>query len=66
MTRKDLRPCLLLGERHYFHRWFEEGGFDRYPNDTMEGYIGVYALLEDANGNIKRISDITDIKFDVC
>jgi len=61
MTRKDLRPCLLNGERHYFHRWFDEGG-QLDDGGTMD--IG--AILEDSEGNVKKVFNITDIKFDVC
>lgn len=64
MTRKDLRPCLLNGERHYFHRWFQEGGFDTNSNG-MDGTIDIGALLEDGEGNLKKVWDFSLIKFDV-
>ena len=63
--RNGLRICTFGGKKYYFHGFFLEGGFDRYPNDTMEGCMEITAVLEDENGNIEKVPQITEIKFEV-
>jgi hypothetical protein len=52
-----LRACSYKGEQHYFHTWFQEGGFqpNHYASGTyQEGQIDIGAVLEDANGQVKK------------
>jgi len=65
---KLLRPCIYKAEQHYFHTWFQEGGFqpNHYASGTyQEGSIDIGAVLEDTNGQIKKVFDINEIKFEV-
>ena len=58
--KEKLRVCTYRGEKHYFHRWFDEGG--QLDNG---GTIDIGAILEDEEGNIQKTFAIADIKFDV-
>lgn len=60
-----LRTCTFEGKKHYFHMWFQEGGFDSRNSTVMDGSIDIGAILEDENGNIQKVWKISEIKFDV-
>lgn len=61
----ELRKCLYHGNKYLFHRWFQEGYLNRYPNDeTVEGGIDIGAILENPySGKVKQVFDIEHIQF---
>ena len=49
-------PCTYKGEKRWFHTWIQDG-------DMQCGtYLG--AVLETGDGNIIKVYDITEIKFE--
>lgn len=59
----ELRKCLYHGNKFLFHRWFQEGVFER-NNGITEGNIDVGAILENSySGKVKKVYDIEHIKF---
>ena len=58
------RKCLYHGNKYLFHRWFDEGGFDRLSDGKLIGKIKAGAILENPyTGKIKKVFDIEQIEF---
>lgn len=62
----ELRPCLVLGRKHYFHRWYERRWVVE-PSPMIGGHPGgccamTIAIVEDENGCVHEVSP-RDIRF---
>jgi hypothetical protein len=53
---KNLRPCTYKGEKCYFHMFFQEG------NPQYGDSVG--AVMERQSGDVFKVWDITEIKFE--
>jgi hypothetical protein len=47
----------------FFHRWFDEGAYERYGDGSMEGETNVGALCEDEDGQMHKCWHVGSIKF---
>lgn len=58
--RSSLRHCTYKDKSYYFHTWIQES-----EPDTGGTLMYVGAILEDEDGNISKVFDITEIKFNL-
>lgn len=62
-----LIKCFYHDQLYYFHQWFQEGFFqpNSYSSETFQkGSIDIGAILEDETGQVNKVFDITEIKFE--
>lgn len=66
MDKENLRPCLVMGRKYYFHRWYERRWVVA-PSPMVGGHTGglcamPIGIVEDENGCVHEVRP-SDIRF---